>query len=117
MCEGDDYWISTTKLQEQFDFMQNNLSCSFCCHNAYIHYHGNKVVKLFNKKLNSGYYNTQDLFFREWFIPTASLFIRKGAVKNLPSWIGSVRSIDLLIEIIASTTGKLWYSSEPKSIY
>ena len=30
ICEGDDYWIESNKLQEQVNYMQNNIGCSLC---------------------------------------------------------------------------------------
>ena len=34
MCEGDDYWCSENKLQEQFDIMEQNPNVSLCTHNV-----------------------------------------------------------------------------------
>ena len=32
LCEGDDYWINSKKLQNQVDFMESNLDYSICFH-------------------------------------------------------------------------------------
>lgn len=117
MCEGDDYWTNDHKLQQQFDFMEERPDLSFTCHNAYVHDLSNNSKYLFNKKLCTGIYTTKDLLNREWFIPTASLFIRKDALKDLPSWISLVRSQDLVIEITASIQNNFWYEEEPNSVY
>lgn len=117
MCEGDDYWTNDHKLQQQFDLMEGRPDISFTCHNAYIYDLSNNSKYLFNKKLSTGMYTTKDLLNREWFVPTASLFIRKEALKDIPSWIGLVRSQDLVVEITASIQNNFWYQDEPNSVY
>lgn len=34
VCEGDDYWTDESKLQQQYDAMENNPECSICAHYA-----------------------------------------------------------------------------------
>ena len=36
LCEGDDYWINSTKIQKQVDFMEVHSDYSMCFHNAII---------------------------------------------------------------------------------
>ena len=34
MCEGDDYWTDSKKLQKQLNFMESHREFSICCHNV-----------------------------------------------------------------------------------
>lgn len=34
ICEGDDCWIASNKLQKQYDYMEQHPECSICVHNA-----------------------------------------------------------------------------------
>lgn len=34
ICEGDDYWTDTLKLQKQINVLENNPSCFLCAHNV-----------------------------------------------------------------------------------
>ena len=42
MCEGDDFWIDSNKLQYQVDFLRNHTEYSLCCHNYYIKKEGSQ---------------------------------------------------------------------------
>lgn len=35
LCEGDDYWISDSKLQKQYDALESNPECTLCVHPFY----------------------------------------------------------------------------------
>ncbi len=36
LCEGDDYWTDTYKLQKQVDFLESNDDYAICFHNVKI---------------------------------------------------------------------------------
>lgn len=78
ICEGDDFWIDSNKLQMQYDYMINNPKCMLCTH-------ANDVV--FEDGLyddtwryhNGDYDITLDdwLSGNKYIIQTATFFIRK----------------------------------------
>lgn len=118
LCEGDDYWTCTDKLQKQFDLMESQSNLSFCCHNATTHYIDKDIFVDFNKILPSCIYKTKNLLLKEWFIPTASLFFRnKNMPKPMYDWYYSTYSADYALELILSQLGDFYYLSEKMSVY
>lgn len=83
LCEGDDFWNSDCKLQTQYDFMENNLNCSMCVHNSYIHNLKTGKYTKFNKWKKIRCLSEKEVFFG-WNFHTSSYFIRKeyGDISN-----------------------------------
>lgn len=58
VCEGDDYWISSNKLQKQVDFMECNCDYTLCFHSVFEKYEGrsnlNKVRAIVEDREYSG---------------------------------------------------------------
>ena len=80
LCEGDDYWTDTLKLQKQVDFLEENEDVSLCFHNCNV---------LFDDKDNIASNNNRGLevitenrvyesleILKKWLIPTASVIFR-----------------------------------------
>lgn len=81
MCEGDDYWIDSNKLQLQYDYMTNNPNCSLCFH---------KYDILLNDELNankSTYKENYDLIDVAAGIDlqTATMFYRNVGEPLIPN--------------------------------
>jgi glycosyltransferase involved in cell wall biosynthesis len=116
--EGDDYWTDPFKLQKQVDYLESNNGLSFCCHNAVVHYVDKDSCADFNSNLRTGRYKTKDLLIKGWFIPSASLLIRKKMLPDpFPEWYNKVHSGDYAIELLLSTKGDFFYLDEKMSVY
>jgi glycosyltransferase involved in cell wall biosynthesis len=118
LCEGDDYWTDPYKLQKQVCFLEANKDISFCCHNAITYYVDKNFKEDFNKKLRTKIYKTNDLLIRGWFLPTASLLIRKEIFPDpFPNWFYNMYSGDYAMELLLSIKGDFYYSDEKMSVY
>jgi len=73
LCEGDDFWTDSLKLQKQFNFLEKKPDCSLCFHNVYIKTHDVKVYPL---SFSSGYKTGKDVL-KKWTIPTCSVLFRR----------------------------------------
>jgi glycosyltransferase involved in cell wall biosynthesis len=118
ICEGDDYWTDPLKLQKQVDFLEANPEYSFCFHNAIIFYEDKGTSDIFDKQLQTKEYNTNDLLLKKWFIPTASLVIRKDKLPQpYPEWYFKIYNGDFGLELLLSTKGNFFCINETMSVY
>ena len=119
MCEGDDYWTDPLKLQKQVDFLEAHPDYSLCFHNAIILYEDStpqrQPVYFCNEDVKDTT-TTADVI-KGWYIPTASVVLRKEYVDNLPEWFKDVYNGDWGIQLMLSTKGKIKYINELMSIY
>lgn len=77
ICEGDDYWTDSRKLQLQCDYMEQHPNCVLTHHNAFI-LKNRSIVK--NSKLPNTYqrgFIKKELLENECFILTLSMMFRK----------------------------------------
>lgn len=117
LCEGDDYWIDSLKLQKQVDFLESNPDYSLCFHNA-IRLNERVAVK---EKIASFCFfyadrqiSTEEII-ADWCIPTASLLYRREALKDikLPRFFSG----DYTLELILASIGKVYYLDRYMSVY
>lgn len=116
ICEGDDYWIDSAKLQKQVDFLEANSEFSGAVHACKIEYFGqkrNKVVRHKGKsEIDLGYYLKNNIF-----ITTGSLVFRKKIVDNYPKWAIDFFGADFILKYLILAEGKFKYFDEVMSIY
>ena len=84
ICEGDDIWIVSNKLQAQYDFMTTHNEYVMCCHNAIV-IEDNSWYRSFNSIQDSRELTLEDCVM-SWIIHTASLFISKEVLITPQPW-------------------------------
>lgn len=116
LCEGDDYWIDKSKLQIQYDFMENNPECSMCVHNTKIHdLMGDKPDRDFYKITKPINLSEYQVFFG-WGVHTSSYFLRKEYAK-LDQYMHKYFFGDYVILVNAFTCGQVCALPNTMSVY
>lgn len=82
ICEGDDYWTGTSKLQLQADFLEANEDYSICYHNStVVDEHDNMVSKM--KHPSPRDYNQDEMLLGEVFILTNTVLFKTFTPEEL----------------------------------
>jgi len=86
-CDGDDYWVETSKLQQQVDFLEQNSSYGICFHNVMMFDEPTKTLKEdYITKSSKDTFDIKNLASGN-FMHTPSVVIRNDF--ELPSWFSS----------------------------
>jgi glycosyltransferase involved in cell wall biosynthesis len=119
ICEGDDYWITSKKLQTQVDLMTQYPDINISFHPAY----AVENCELKRNKIFSNYGNKIKKFSLDevilgggGFMPTQSLILRADILKNAPDWFYKY-PIDYFIQILGSIGHGVLYIPSVFSAY
>ena len=93
ICEGDDYWLDSLKLQKQVDYMESHPLCTFCFSNGVIENVQNGKTRRFVPYLKSdkkhikedGDYDVKEIAALS-FIPTCTFFYPKNNWERIPEY-------------------------------
>lgn len=117
LCEGDDFWISPSKLQNQFELLEKCQGVDICFHPALmletdgrysiINDYGGDVRIIDARFVIRG---------GGGVMPTAALFVRRHVFENLPAWFEDVPIGDYYLQALAAVNGALYFY-EPQSVY
>lgn len=118
LCEGDDYWTDSLKLQIQVDCLQSSPKKSMCyTRTRYYYQNTNK----FRKDLFGGPYVTlQDLIEHPYCIPTATIMVKKDVYKNaLEKHImpNNWRMSDLPLSLSVALDSEICFINKETSVY
>ena len=128
LCEGDDYWLDTAKLQKQIDHMESDPGCTFSFTNGMIHDEtGLRPDRVFLPyyeserpylKAQSAVYTLGEIA-RLSFIPTASFVFRTDALRGLPSEFRDkmCQHGDLRMKLYLTAAGHAWYEDTLGCVY
>ena len=118
LCEGDDYWLDSSKLQKQYDVMRMNPDISLVVHDCLID-EGQSNLRKWIVNKGRPHFNLSDVLCTYGqFAPTASYYLSHKVLTNLPDdWKDHSSSGDSMIEILAMRLGKGYHISEYMSVY
>lgn len=115
-CEGDDYWCDETKLQRQYDYMEEHGGCSMCSHNTKFHDLTGKIGDHLLNAWNELHIMKENEVFNGMMIHTSSFFMRKEYIKKedytKKYWFG-----DFVLLTQAFTKGSVAVLPQLMSVY
>ncbi|WP_277679721.1 glycosyltransferase family 2 protein [Gracilibacillus dipsosauri] len=124
ICEGDDFWTDTMKLQKQHDFMETYPDYSACLHDADIYSERtNRIIgsysstKPFNRMWKEKNYLELSDILQYWHAgPTASFFFR-NIITTFPSWMYKIYGGDTGLMILLAQKGRIGLEKSKMSVY
>lgn len=117
LCDSDDYWTDSYKLQKQVEFLETHPDCAICFHNVMNIYDGVQGMRTLLNPLDFPTELTiEDLIMRKWFLPTNSEVFRHEYLM-FPSWYDSVLHVDYVINAIVVQHGKIHYMPDVMAVY
>jgi glycosyltransferase involved in cell wall biosynthesis len=115
LCDGDDYWIDSEKLERQVEFLETHPDFDICFHEAWLEYpDGHREPWVGNRWRED--YGARDLF-NEWLITTASVIFRRPGVDELPSYLDRATHYDLALLVFLADRGRIGYLDRVMSVY
>ncbi len=116
LCEGDDYWINTLKLQMQFDFLCRNDHFVMCFHKVNILKTNGLIVPDFITVLPDNFQNHETLLKNSNYIHTCSVMFKNIKIK-IPDILELSPEGDYLFYILLTKYGKIGYLENCMAIY
>lgn len=113
LCEGDDYWTDSTKLQRQVDFLENNKDYSLVFHSVNVHFEDQSLSDVTFPE-NKKNLNIERLL-EENFIQTNSVMYR--ARKHYDDCETDVLPGDWYLHLYHAQFGKIGFLDRTMSVY
>lgn len=116
LCEGDDYWTDSLKLQKQVNFLDSKTDFSICFHKVEtIKFESG--ISLGSWPSNSVDESTVEDLARGNYIPTVSCVFRNNIKDTLPTWFSESPIGDYSLHMINAKSGKLKFFPDIMAVY
>lgn len=117
VCEGDDYWIDSHKLQKQVDYLEEHPGCSFCGTNGIVLWENGEQPPYFFNNVHKSHIIKPEELIGHWLFPTASLLYRKEV--GLTKVGGPIKTYgsDQVLALIGLSLGDVYAMSDVTCVY
>src|SRR6185312_4964075 len=118
LCDGDDYWTDSTKLQKQVDFLESNPDFAFCYHHVNIIQEVGFINQKLEMKFNQPDVSTIENILKLNIWPHInSILFRRENMPKYPNWLKDCPSGDWGIWVLITGNKKIKYIPETMSVY
>ncbi|MBC2736870.1 MAG: glycosyltransferase [Desulfobacteraceae bacterium] len=105
ICEGDDYWTDSEKLNKQITFLDDNPNLSFCFHPVNWLIESSKKINIYQPKIIKETYSIDDLLVSKNFIALCSVLYRSSILRNIEDWFKFIPYGDLGLHLFSASKG------------
>lgn len=113
LCEGDDFWRDSLKLQKQRDFLERSPDFILSFHDSDIVGEDNSLIRaVYLEDFNKRDIGFQEFSTGEYVLPTQSVFFRNIGMGFLPTSFLSVMNTDTFLYAMLSSKGKFHYHDD-----
>jgi glycosyltransferase involved in cell wall biosynthesis len=117
LLDGDDYWTSPLKLQQQVEFLEKNRDCAMCFHNVRILDEADPASEeLHHIKPMRAKYDIEDLLGGN-FMHTCSVMFRSRLFEEFPRWFFKCPMGDWPLHVLNAQHGRIGYLDEVMAVY
>lgn len=117
LCDGDDYWTDTYKLQKQIDILEANPQMAGCFCNVLNRYENSNAKPNYFLPIDFPTINTwKDVVRKKWFMPiNGEVFVREYV--SFPEWYGKVMNDDYVMNLMIVRHGDFYYLPDVMAVY
>lgn len=120
ICEGDDYWIDTEKIQKHIDFMSKNPECVLSYNRLLLYFQEKGEYSVWNdleQPEDRSMCDPKAMFQKNIIGNLSCCFYLRSVLEKTPSWFFDDFVGDWLFNINCSMHGEIGFIDNPMSVY
>lgn len=117
LCEGDDYWTDSNKLQKQVQLLDKYPDCAICftgCRT--LDERDRKFGRILQPKHSRSFYSLEYLLKANPFA-TCTVMYRNGLVESLPPWFFEGPGGSYYLRVLYAMKGRIGYINKVCAVY